>query len=83
MEREEFAENELVELLVNALDFSTEDRDGFMTTAEIAEKSGHGVGWVRDRLRSLKANGQLEFRRVSIVDLADRQTWVNAYRLKR
>ena len=83
MEREVFAEGDLIEALVNALNL-TEEKDGagFVTTAELVAATGWSVRRVCKNLNELKAAGQLELGTVYRLDLQDRRMPIRAYRFK-
>lgn len=74
-------EDELVAALFSA-QTASEAVSGALTTRELANRVGRSVQWVRDRLRTLIDEGQVEAGEVQIVDIAGRKTISPAYSLK-
>ena len=77
----EITEDELVAALFSA-QLLGERVAGALTSRELAKKVGRSIQWVRDQLRSLIDDGQVEPCEVSIVDIANRKKIAPAYSLK-
>ncbi len=58
------------------------DEQGYFTTQELCDRVGHGVNWVRARLREMEKEGRLGFTKRKAMTLDKRPVFVPSYRLK-
>lgn len=83
VDRIEFTENELIQALVNALDFDTGDEfAGFMTARELMKATGLNSGRLNRLIDELMDVGRIEAMRVPRRNRLGDMQKVAAYRLK-
>ena len=58
------------------------DEQGYFTTQELCERVGHGVGWVRLRLKEMDREGRIQFAKRKTLTLDRKPVRVPAYKLK-
>ena len=78
----DITENELIRALEEAQVETQQDRQGFMTTAEMSRALDWTYWRVKAQLHDLRDQGRLETRKVQYRDISGRVTRVPAYRLR-